>query len=307
MLSRMARSVLITGITGQDGSYLKELLVGKRYEVHGWQRDECDVTNPESLRVALQQSQPDEIYHLAAQTHVGQSVQDEAATMEVNVRGTINLLECAREFVPNARIFFASSSEIFGRSEESPQTEKTPLNPVNPYGVSKARATEAVQQSRGDGVFAVNGILYNHESPRRGANFVTQKICQGVAAIQCGELAELKLGDTSATRDWSDARDVVRGMWQSLQADAPDDYIFASGQLHTVQEVIEIAFETAGLEWLECVEIDESLFRAAEPCRLVGDASKAREVLGWEPQNSFRDLIVEMTQAAMQDQATRSK
>ena len=281
--------------------------MGKRYEVHGWQRDECDVTNPESLRVALQQSQPDEIYHLAAQTHVGQSVEEEGVTMEVNVRGTINLLECAREFVPNARIFFASSSEIFGRPEESPQTEKTPLNPVNPYGVSKARATEAVQQSRGDGVFAVNGILYNHESPCRGANFVTQKICQGAAAIHCGERAELKLGDTSAARDWSDARDVVLGMWQSLQADAADDYIFASGQLHTVQEVIEIAFETAGLDWREYVEIDESLFRAAEPCQLVGDASKARKVLGWEPQHSFRELIVEMTQAAMQDQATRSK
>ena len=281
--------------------------MGKRYEVHGWQRDECDVTNPESLRVALQQSQPDEIYHLAAQTHVGQSVQDEAATMEVNVQGTINLLECAREFVPNARILFASSSEIFGRPKESPQTEKTPLNPVNPYGVSKARATEAMQKSRGDGVFAVNGILYNHESPRRGANFVTQKICQGAAAIHCGERAELKLGDTSAARDWSDARDVVRGMWQSLQADAADDYIFASGQLHTVQEVIEIAFETAGLEWQECVEIDESLFRAAEPCRLVGDASKARKVLNWEPKISFRELIVEMTQAAMQNQATRSR
>ena len=281
--------------------------MGKRYEVHGWQRDECDVMNPESLRVALQQSQPDEIYHLAAQTHVGQSVEEEGVTMEVNVRGTINLLECAREFVPNARILFASSSEIFGRPKESPQTEKTPLNPVNPYGVSKARATEAVQQSRGDGVFAVNGILYNHESPCRGANFVTQKICQGAAAIHCGERAELKLGDTSAARDWSDARDVVRGMWQSLQADAADDYIFASGQLHTVQEVIEIAFETAGLEWQECVEIDESLFRDAEPCRLVGDASKARKVLGWEPQHSFRELIVEMTQAAMQDQATRSR
>ena len=300
-------SALITGVTGQDGSYLKELLVGKRYEVHGWQRDECDVTNPESLRVALQQSQPDEIYHLAAQTHVGKSVHDEAATMEVNVLGTINLLECAREFVPNARIFFASSSEIFGRPKESPQTEKTPLNPVNPYGISKARATEAVQQARVEGIFAVNGILYNHESPRRGLSFVTQKICRGAAAIQCGEQTELKLGDTSATRDWSDARDMVRGMWQSLQTDVPDDYIFASGQLHTVQEVIEIAFETAGLEWRECVEIDESLFRAAEPCRLVGDASKARKVLGWEPQHSFRELIVEMTQAAMQDQATRSK
>ena len=136
---------------------------------------------------------------------------------------------------------------------------------------------------------------------------MTQKICRGAAAIHRGEQTELKLGDTSAARDWSDARDVVRGMWQSLQADAPDDYIFASGQLHTVQEVIEIAFETVGLEWRECVEIDESLFRTDEPCRLVGDASKARKVLGWEPQHSFRELIVEMTQAAMQDQATRSR
>ena len=302
----MARA-LITGITGQDGSYLKELLVGKRYEVHGWQRDECDVTNPESLRVALQQSQPDEIYHLAAQTHVGQSVEDEKATIEVNAQGTINLLECAREFVPNARVFFASSSEIFGRPEEVPQTEKTPMEPVNPYGVSKAQATEAVRQSRAEGAFAVNGILYNHESPRRGEYFVTQKICRGAAAIHRGEQTELKLGDTSAARDWSDARDVVRGMWQSLQADAPNDYIFASGKLHTVQEVIEIAFETVGLEWQEYVKTDESFFRDCEPCRLVGDASKARTLLDWEPQNSFRKLIVEMTQAAMQDQATRSR
>ena len=206
----MARA-LITGITGQDGSYLKEFLVGKRYEVHGWQRDECDVTNPESLRVALQQSQPDEIYHLAAQTHVGQSVEDEKATIEVNAQGTINLLECAREFVPNARVFFASSSEIFGRPTEVPQTEETPMEPVNPYGVSKAQATEAVRQSRAEGTFAVNGILYNHESPRRGEYFVTQKICQRAAAIHRGEQTELKLGDTSAARDWSDARDVVRG------------------------------------------------------------------------------------------------
>ena len=302
----MARA-FITGITGQDGSYLKELLVGKRYEVHGWQRDECDVTNPESLRVALQQSQPDEIYHLAAQTHVGQSVEDEKATIEVNAQGTINLLECAREFVPNARVFFASSSEIFGRPDEVPQTEKTPMEPVNPYGVSKAQATEAVHQSRAEGAFAVNGILYNHESPRRGEYFVTQKICRGAAAIHRGEQTELKLGDTSAARDWSDARDVVRGMWQSLQADVPNDYIFASGKLHTVQEVIEIAFETVGLEWRECVKTDESLFRDCEPCRLVGDASKARTLLDWEPKNSFRKLIVEMTQTAMQYQATRSR
>jgi len=300
-------SAFITGITGQDGSYLQELLTGKGYEFHGWPSADCDITQPDVLRVAIQQSQPDEIYHLAAQTHVGESARGEAATMEVNFQGTVNLLETAQREAPNARIFFASSSEIFGRPDEVPQTETTPLNPVNPYGVSKARATEAVQAARVAGYYAVNGVLYNHESPRRGPNFVTQKICQAAAAIARGEQSELKLGDTSAARDWSDARDVVRGMWLALQVDAPDDYIFASGQTHTVQDVIEIAFETAKLDWRKHVKIDQSLFRATEPRQLIGDPTKARAVLDWESRTSFRELIEEMTREAKGPQATRAQ
>lgn len=300
-------SAFITGITGQDGSYLQELLAGKGYEVHGWPSADCDITQLDILRVALQQSQPDEIYHLAAQTHVGESAQVEARTMAVNFQGTKNLLVTAQRETPNARIFFASSSEIFGRPDEVPQTETTPINPINPYGVSKARATEAVRAARAAGCYAVNGILYNHESPRRGPNFVTQKICQAAAAIARGEQSELRLGDTSAARDWSDARDVIRGMWLALQADAPDDYIFASGQTHTVQDVIEIAFETAKLDWRSHVKIDESLFRATEPRQLVGAPTKARAVLGWESRTSFRELIEEMTQEAKGLQATRAQ
>jgi GDPmannose 4,6-dehydratase len=300
-------SAFITGITGQDGSYLSELLTGKGYEVHGWPSAECDITQPDVLRVAVQQSQPDEIYHLAAQTHVGDSTEAEADTMAVNFQGTLNLLKTAQRETPNARIFFASSSEIFGRPEEVPQTETTPVIPVNPYGGSKARATEAVRAARSAGCYAVNGILYNHESPRRGSNFVTQKICQAAAAIARGEQSELRLGDTAAARDWSDARDVVRGMWLALQADVPDDYIFASGQTHTVQDVIEIAFETAQLDWREHLKIDESLFRATEPRQLIGDPTKARTVLDWQSQTSFRELIAEMTQEATGSQATRSQ
>ena len=292
-------SAFITGITGQDGSYLQELLTGKGYEVHGWPSAECDITQPDVLRVALQQSQPDEIYHLAAQTHVGDSAQAEAVTMAVNFQGTKNLLETAQREAPRARILFASSSEIFGRPDEVPQTETTPINPVNPYGESKACATEAVRAARAAGCYAVNGILYNHESPRRGPNFVTQKICRAAAAIARGEQSELKLGDTSAARDWSDARDIIRGMWLALQAEAPGDYIFASGQTHTVQNVIEIAFEAVKLDWRKHVIIDESLFRATEPRQLIGNPSKARAVLGWEAQTTFHELIVEMMEAAM--------
>ena len=297
----MARSALITGITGQDGWYLRQLLESKRYEVHGWRRDECDITEPEQVRVAIQQAQPDEIYHLAAQSHVGDSEADSDGTMKVNVQGTENLLQCAQTEVPGTRFFFASSCQVFGDAAEAPQKETTLFNPVNPYGVSKMEATMSVHKAREEGLFAVNGFLYNHESPRRGANFVTQKICHAAAAILAGKEKELRLGDTSLERDWTDARDIVQGMWLSLQADQPDDYIFASGQTHTVQEVIEIAFETVGLNWEHYVVRDESLNRKREPNRLVGDASKAKAVLGWEPENSLHNLIVEMTEAALHE------
>jgi GDPmannose 4,6-dehydratase len=294
----VARRAFITGITGQDGWYLRELLEAKGYEVFGWGRDECDITNPDQVRVAVQQAQPDEIYHLAAQSHVGASEADSSATMKVNVQGTENLLHCAQDEVPGARFFFASSCQIFGDAAESPQKETTPFNPVNTYGVSKMEATEKVYKAREGGLFAVNGFLYNHESPRRGPNFVTQKICSGAAAISFGLDKELRLGDISMKRDWTDARDVVRGMWLSLQANQPDDYIFASGQTHAVQEVAEIAFETVGLKWEDHVASDDSFIRKKEPIDLVGDASKAKALLDWEPQTSFRDLIAEMTDAA---------
>ena len=295
----VAKSALIMGITGQDGWYLRELLEAKSYEVHGWRRDECDITNHEQVRVAIQQAQPDEIYHLAAQSHVGESEANSDGTMKVNVQGAENLLHCAQSEVPDARFFFASSGQVFGDAVESPQKESTLFNPVSPYGVSKAEATAKVRKARKEGLFAVNGFLYNHESPRRGANFVTQKICLGAAAISVGKEKELKLGDTSMERDWTDARDMVRGMWLSLQADQPHDYIFASGQTHTVQEIVEIAFETVGLNWEHYVVRDESLNRKREPNRLVGDASKAKAVLGWEPENSLHNLIVEMTETAL--------
>ena len=294
----MKPRALITGVTGQDGWYLRELLEGKGYEVYGWRRDECDVTDPEQVRVAVQQAQPNEIYHLAAQSHVGDSEGAAQETRRVNVQGTENLLHSSQREVPEARFFFASSCHVFGDTTETPQKETTPFQPVNPYGASKLEATLRVRAARQAGLFAVNGFLYNHESPRRGENFVTQKICRGAAAIAAGQSQELRLGDTSMRRDWSDARDIVRGMWLSLQVEQPDDYILASGKAHTVQEVVEIAFETAGLDWEKHVVRDQQFNRSADPACLVGDPSKARAVLDWEPKKGFRELIVEMTRAA---------
>ena len=294
----MKPRALITGVTGQDGWYLRELLEGKGYEVYGWRRDECDVTDPEQVRVAVQQAQPNEIYHLAAQSHVGDSEGAAQETRRVNVQGTENLLRSSQREVPEARFFFASSCHVFGDTTETPQKETTPFQPVNPYGASKLEATLRVRAARQAGLFAVNGFLYNHESPRRGENFVTQKICRGAAAIAAGQSRELHLGDTSMRRDWSDARDIVRGMWLSLQVEQPDDYILASGEAHTVQAVVEIAFETVGLDWEKYVVRDQQFNRSADPACLVGDPSKARAVLDWEPKKGFRELIVEMTRAA---------
>ena len=294
----MKPRALITGVTGQDGWYLRELLEGKVYEVYGWRRDECDVTDPEQVRVAVQQAQPNEIYHLAAQSHVGDSEGAAQETRRVNVQGTENLLRSSQREVPEARFFFASSCHVFGDTTETPQKETTPFQPVNPYGASKLEATLRVRAARQAGLFAVNGFLYNHESPRRGENFVTQKICRGAAAIAAGQSRELRLGDTSMRRDWSDARDIVRGMWLSLQVEQPDDYILASGEAHTVQAVVEIAFETVGVDWEKHVVRDQQFNRSADPACLVGDPSKARAVLDWESKKGFRELIVEMTRAA---------
>lgn len=319
---------LITGITGQDGSYLTELLLEKGYEVHGIVRRTSSLDrsrleglyhNPEvynqrlflhygelsdqtTLRRILFKAVPDEIYHLAGQSHVGLSFEIPESTCEMTAMGTLRLLELVRDMPRPARFFHASSSEIFGMPKSSPQTLDTPIAPVNPYGCAKAFATQMVSvYRRSFGLFACNGILYNHESPRRGENFVTRKICRAAAAIHLGKQKELFLGDTSTQRDWGHAKDYVRGMWLVLQHDTPEDFIFATGKLHSVQEVVEIAFETVGLNWKEYVKRDQRLMRPTESQCLVGDPSKARELLHWDRQYKFADMIREMTIAELDE------
>ena len=318
------KKALITGITGQDGSYLTELVLEKGYEVHGVVRRTsvldrsrldhlyndpntygrrlflhyADLDDPTTLRRVLTKVAPEEIYNLAGQSHVGLSFEIPESTCELTAMGTLRLLEIVRDLPRPPRLFHASSSEIFGRPTQAPQDEETPLVPVNPYGCAKAFATQIVRTYRNTfGLFACNGIMYNHESPRRGENFVTRKICHAAAAIKLGLQHELPLGDTSAQRDWGHARDYVRGMWLALRHSAPDDYLFATGQLHSVQEVVEIAFAAVQLDWRQDVTQDPRLIRPVEPLRLVGNAGKAGRVLGWEPQTTFAQLITEMTQA----------
>lgn len=323
----MAKKALITGITGQDGSYLTELLIANGYEVHGVVRRTsslersrlnhlyadpavygrtlhlhyADLDDPTTLRRVLVRVAPDELYHLAGQSHVGLSFDIPESTCEMTAMGTLRLLEMIRDLPKPPRLFHAASSEIFGKPEKAPQNEDTPFNPVNPYGTAKAFAAQMVRIYRqAHRLFAVNGILYNHESPRRGENFVTRKICRAAAAIRQGRQKELMLGDTTAKRDWGDARDYVRGMWLSLQHDEAQDYIFASGVLHSVQDVVETAFQSVGLDWKDYVKQDARFMRPAEPLLLVGDASRARTVLGWKPETSFEQLITEMTRAELE-------
>ena len=309
----------ITGITGQDGSYLAEHLLGRKYEVHGLIRPGTDIsethlrehaddigfhngdlTDRGGLERAVAAVAPDEVYHLGGHTHVGRSFEATEETLAVNGMATVSLLEIARDACPKARVFNAASSEVFGQPEKSPQDESAPFAPVTPYGCAKALGAQMARIFReAHGLFVVNGILYNHESPRRHEDFVTQKICRAAAAIKHGQQKELRLGDLTAERDWCDARDVVRGMWLALQHDRPDDYVFASGETHTVQEVVEIAFETVAIDWHEHVKRDQSLMRPAEPNRLVGNARHARNLLDWRPENDFRQLIMGMTHAAL--------
>ena len=323
----MAPIALITGITGQDGSYLTELLLQKGYVVHGAVRRTsslersrlahlyadpeiynqrlflhyADLDDTTTLRRILAKVQPTELYHLAGQSHVGLSFEIPETTCDFTAMGTLRLLEMLRDLPDPPRLVHASSSEIFGKPEQEPQTESTPMAPVNPYGCAKAFATQMVRIYRDvHGLFAVNGILYNHESPRRGESFVTRKICRAAAAIKSGRQWQLKLGDTSRRRDWGDARDTVRGMWLALQHDTPGDYIFATGTLHRVQDVLELAFAAVELDWREHVQTDPALLRPDESCRLVGDAGKARTVLGWKPENGFAELIKEIALVELQ-------
>lgn len=313
---------LITGITGQDGSYLAELLLESGYEVHGvvrrtssldrsrlqhlYQNEAvygkslflhyADLDDATTMRRVLTSAAPDEFYHLAGQSHVGLSFEIAESTCKMTGMATLRILEMIQDLEKVPRFFHASSSEVFGRPDKTPQTEATPFRPVNPYGAAKAFATNMVAIYRNTfGLFAVNGIMFNHESPRRGENFVTRKICRAAAAIKLGRQKELLLGDTSAKRDWGHARDYVRGMWLSLQHATAEDYVFGTGQLHSVQDVVEIAFRTVDLDWSKFVAQDQRFMRPAEPQRLLGDPAKANRLLNWTPKITFREMIEEMT------------
>ena len=318
---------LITGITGQDGSYLAEWLLKQGYEVHGtsrphaeesrrrffqWTRLESrlgkdlflhsvELLNPEAVRSLLCQIRPDEIYHLAGPNHVLHSFEAPYEAVSFLTQSGLLLLEWIRTEAPQTRFFHASSAEIFGAPEQWPQTETTPIQPLSPYGVGKACMTHLVRSyRRAYGLFLCTGILYNHESPRRNERFVTQKICTAAAAIALGRQRELRLGNLEAERDWGHAQEYVQAMWQMLQHNGPEDYILATGTLHKVRDILDIAFHHVGLDWRQYVVQDPALYRPAETYRLVGNPSKAREQLAWTPRISFQDLIREMVDAALE-------
>lgn len=331
MSSNRKKRALLTGATGQDGSYLAEFLLDKGYEVHGIIRRSSsfntgrvdhlyhdpheeglrffvhhgDLSDAVVLARLLHKIQPDEIYHLGAQSHVRVSFDIPEYTMDVTGLGTLRILEAIRDSGVAVRFYQASSSEMFG-SSPPPQNEDSPFHPRSPYAVAKVAAYWAtVNHREAYGLFAVNGILFNHESPRRGETFVTRKITRAVARIRAGLQDKLFLGNLDAERDWGYAPDFVEAMWMMLQAAQPDDYVIATGEKHSVREAVEIAFERAGLDPEKHVEIDPRYYRPAEVDSLLGDASKAREKLGWEPKVRFKELIELMVDAdigALDDQ-----
>jgi len=316
----MAKRALITGITGQDGSYLAELLLSKGYEVHGMVRrsseekferiahlkgkvllHQGDLLDQFSLARLLSDLNPDEVYNLAAQSFVPTSWNQPVLTGEFTALGVTKMLEAVRYSAPKARFYQASSSEMFGKVREVPQNENTPFYPRSPYGVAKAYGHFiTVNYRESYKLFAVSGILFNHESPRRGLEFVTRKISDGVARIKLGLQKRLPMGNLDARRDWGFAPDYVDAMWRMLQADAPDDYVVATHETHTVQEFCEAAFSRAGLDWQEHVYIDPAFVRPAEVDVLIGDASKARRKLGWEPAVRFKQLVELMVDADLE-------
>ena len=312
------RRALITGVTGQDGSYLAELLLEKGYEVAGVARDPArvpdgvtalrgDLADPASLVRAVAETVPDELYHLAAPTFVPASWEDPAATMAAIAGATGTLLVGTARAAPGARVFVATSSEIFGDAGESPQTERSPTRPHSPYGIAKLAAHQLVGALRERlGLFAVGGITYNHESPRRPERFLPRKVTRGAAAIALGLQDELVLGDLGAVRDWSHARDVMRGAWLSLQAAEPGDYVFASGVGRTVGDLVDAAFAAAGVAPEGRVRVDPAFVRPPEATAPVGDPSHARAVLGWAPEVPFADLIAEMVAADLAELRARA-
>jgi GDPmannose 4,6-dehydratase len=316
----MAPVALITGITGQDGSYLAELLLEKGYDVHGMVRRSSsdtfgrldairhqvtlhtgDLLDQRSLGDVMRASQPDEIYNLAAMSFVGASWTQPVLTSEFTGTGVTRMLEAMRETVPEARFYQASSSEMFGKVKIAPQNEDTPFYPRSPYGVAKAYGHFiTVNYRESYGLFCCGGILFNHESPRRGIDFVTRKVSHGVASIKLGITDKLALGNLDAERDWGYAPEYVEAMWQMLQAPEPEDYVIATGTTHTVKELVELAFRHVGLDAADYVETDPRHVRPAEVARLVGDASKAREKLGWRPRTTFEELVPMMVDADLE-------
>jgi GDPmannose 4,6-dehydratase len=314
------KRALITGVTGQDGSYLAELLLEKGYEVHGMVRrsstekferiehlrdritlHQGDLLDQRSLVDALRASRPDEVYNLAAMSFVAVSWIQPTLTAEFTGVGVTRMLEAVRETCPEARFYQASSSEMFGKVREVPQTEATPFYPRSPYGVAKAYGHHiTVNYRESYGLFGCSGILFNHESPRRGLEFVTRKITWHAAAIKHGKAQELRLGNLDAKRDWGYAADYVEAMWLMLQQDSPDDYVIATGETNTVQRCVEIAFDRVGLDWEPYVVIDDAFKRPAEVDLLVGDAGKAKRELGWEPRTSLDQLIELMVDADLE-------
>ena len=320
----MTKKALITGITGQDGSYLAELLLSKGYQVHGvkrrsssfnteridsvlpdWhERDArlllhfADLSDSTSLIKLLYRLQPDEIYHLGAQSHVKVSFEIPEYTGDVSAIGTTRLLEAIRETGIKTKFYQASSSEMFGKVTEVPQRETTPFRPCSPYACAKVYAHWMTANYReGYGLFACNGILFNHESPRRGATFVSRKITRGIARIQAGLQDKLYMGNLEAKRDWGYAPEYVEAMWQMMQLEKPDDFVVATGETHSVREFVEYAFAYAGLDWEKYVEIDPTYFRPTEVDILQGDASKASRAFGWKPKVKFHDLVRVMVDA----------
>jgi GDPmannose 4,6-dehydratase len=316
----MAKRALITGITGQDGSYLAELLLEQGYEVCGmvrrssapnlWRIEHlldrvtlkpADLLDQLSLLRLLDEVRPHECYNLAAMSFVPASWDQPMLTGEYNSQGVTRLLDAIRRVDPTIRYYQASSSEMFGKVREVPQTELTPFYPRSPYGVSKVFAHHiTVNYRESYGMFAVSGMLFNHESPRRGLEFVTRKVSDGVARIKLGLTQSLPIGNLEAQRDWGFAGDYVRAMWLMLQQDRPDDYVIATGVSHSVRELLEIAFQRVGLDWQDYARVDSALFRPAEVDHLLGNASKANRQLGWAPKVSFKELIEMMVDADLQ-------
>jgi GDPmannose 4,6-dehydratase len=325
-MNRNPKTALITGITGQDGSYLAELLLEKGYSVHGvvrrtsnllrsriehLRRDESiydkrlflhygDLSDGTTLRRIFSKVRPTEIYHLAGQSHVGLSFEIPESTCDEIGIATLRLLEIARDQPEPVKIYHASSSEIFGDATESPQTETTPLLPSSPYGCAKAFATQLARVYRDSyGLFVCNGILYNHESPRRGENFVTRKVARAVARIAGGLEDELVLGNLDSRRDWGRAQDYVAAMWLMLEHEKPDDYVVATGETHSVREFVETAFAVVKLPWEKYVKHNRAFDRLNDPAHLVGSAEKIKATLDWRPTGSFTELVREMVDAEL--------